>query len=183
MSCLSSLTRVFKIEKRKKKKVLLCGILHLATVLNMEQLPGTCVILTCGLPGSGKSYFCGKLKEFFTAVGLSCGLISFDDFETSKEFWDDASFHLNRQAALAAFNKCLHLSDRLDVIIVDDTMHLKSMRKKITSLTKACRAFNLVLCVQVDLELSEARNSCRSDNSRVSAEVPLFILLLVHWLI
>ena len=42
------------------------------------------VILTCGIPGAGKSYYCKSLESFLANLGFQSTVLCFDDNQVSK---------------------------------------------------------------------------------------------------
>lgn len=47
---------------------------------SMEQLPGVCIMVLCGIPASGKSTFARKLKQFLQQRLAYCVIhVSYDE--------------------------------------------------------------------------------------------------------
>ncbi len=57
------------------------------------------------------------------------------------------------------------------MIIVDDIMHLRSMRRDIYKVTRRYRVPLIVVHVQTELCISLERNSARGDVARIPADV------------
>jgi tRNA uridine 5-carbamoylmethylation protein Kti12 len=80
--------------------------------------------------------------------------ISFDDYEFDKEQWDAQSYKISRERALSAVQ--LALVERRGcagdaVVVVDDTMHLRSMRRQMYAIARDNGFMTLVVWVKVSL--------------------------------
>ena len=86
-------------------------------------------ICVCGIPGSGKTTFSVKLHDFLIS---SCNveLVSFDDIEKSFQVSNSFEPDAWKKARNFVLERLFHQSDNLSVYILDDTFHLKSMRKQ-----------------------------------------------------
>ena len=99
----------------------------------------TTVVLLCGLPGSGKSTLIEKVKGSLPEE-LSLKVVCYDDmWEHVTSFQPDAW----KQNRLVLFDRvATYLKDDthpIDVIVVDDNMFYRSMRKKYHRLCRACK--------------------------------------------
>lgn len=132
------------------------------------------VILFCGIPASGKTWAANWLaKQFSNSV--KCSIVSFDNFERNKDDWNEVSFKESRSYALENVNLIFKENSSIaspiqSVVIIDDIMYLRSMRKKIYTM---CKLYDydsnfLVVYLDVPLSISLERNSSRNQPNRVN---------------
>jgi tRNA uridine 5-carbamoylmethylation protein Kti12 len=97
-------------------------------------------------------------------------LVSFDDFEVVTRDWDEHTFHTSRTHAFSVVKEKLD-DPTVGVLIVDDIMPLRSMRKHLNALAKAASAAYMVVTLMgSSLEELQRRNQTRSDSNRVSTQ-------------
>jgi tRNA uridine 5-carbamoylmethylation protein Kti12 len=129
------------------------------------------LILLCGIPASGKSTLALQLADIY-----SFPVISFDDYETDKTNWDAQSYHETRERALAVFRSHLESIASVGGLVLDDTFHLKSMRRFIYVLCRDQGIELVVIHVATNLETALLRNNDRGETNAVSEQVSLSIL-------
>lgn len=100
------------------------------------------VVCLVGLPASGKSSFAQLLQLELDSANLNPCIINFDEFladavREQHEF-STAAFHQSRRSALGQLRVLLQSSSSR-ALIIDDTMHLKSMRQEVAELCEQCR--------------------------------------------
>lgn len=136
------------------------------------------LIVVCGPPGVGKTTFCSKLKEFMIIKNdnVNVNIISFDDYEISKNEWNGSTFGIGRQKALNKVKTLLqkhnnNVNNVNNVIIVDDIMHLKSMRREVYTITRdySNNASFLIVSLKENMTLETAfsRNASRPKEKQV----------------
>ena len=144
------------------------------------------LLLLSGIPGAGKSTFARNLKEFIKLKSRqsdnikisSVAIVSFDEFDKN----EDISYHMMRGAALGYLKSIIGSNAQssienkssigeyisINVFIVDDLFHLKSMRKEVQSIvTDMNSEINNYYCIlkqifiKTDVELAIQRNTTR----------------------
>jgi len=121
-----------------------------------SHLDASTILCLCGIPGAGKSTLAQHLLR--AASHSSAALVCFDAFQAPAAEWDELTFHVGRAAALQ------HLEQQLEqnqVVVVDDTMHLRSMRREVYALGRARGVPVVVIWLRAPLALALARNSTR----------------------
>ena len=148
--------------------------------------PGTpCVVTLCGLPGSGKTRLARTLRDRMNANGVSnaTAVVRFDDAEREQFFYDDdddramkgvekrpkifdpEGWKRARKACFEALRAALDDDEEKNaMVILDDTMHYKSMRREAYRYAREFRAAFIVVHVDVDEKECWLRNSRRDDD-------------------
>jgi len=149
--------------------------------------PGTpCVVTLCGLPGSGKTRLARTLRDRMNANGMSnnaTAVVRFDDAEREQFFYDDdeddrvkgverrpktfdpEGWKRARKACFEALRAALDDDEEKNaMVILDDTMHYKSMRREAYRYAREFRAAFIVVHVDVDEKECWLRNSRRDDD-------------------
>eukprot|EP00887_Chlorella_sp_A99_P002838 scaffold6.g2838.t1 len=148
-----------------------------------------CLLVLCGLPGSGKTTLAKQLVSTAPAQGdgsLIALHVCFDELgcgQEGEEFSPEA-WRRGRRAALAAVEAALAGSDALApagaenpaagqqtarrrLVIADDTYHLRSMRSECYALARAHGAAFAQLHLRCTPGLAARRNACRPPGARV----------------
>ena len=154
---------------------------------NNTEHPNDCVLCFCGLPGSGKTTVSLELQKLCNLHGIPNARIRFDEYE-KKEYEklddDENTTHLKvmkkkfepeswKRARDACFRAVRDALDDADdgneggasgaLVILDDTMHYKSMRREAYRYAREFRAAFIVVHVDVSEEECWMRNSRRDD--------------------
>ena len=149
----------------------------------------TCLLSFCGLPGAGKTTLAKRLVRYLTEKhpNVLPKLISFDevgeqaglDEEYSPEVWK-----ANRRKAHSLVES--ELKQDLDVdaacqpreswkgeklVIVDDNMHLRSMRRQLYLLARKHRTAFITLYVETPLSVALESNNSREKKNKVPMHV------------
>ncbi|KAK8814398.1 hypothetical protein WA158_008260 [Blastocystis sp. Blastoise] len=155
-----------------------------------------CVITSCGAPASGKSTFFRKLahEAVCQEENVFVYLISFDNIELQQrniiESWEITTWRNSRLIALHMLDdilsdpisfslsipkECLFLSNcqipEKIIILVDDTMHLRSMRKSILFFTKKYSCGYGCISFKGDLNTFIKRNETREQKDYVPPSI------------
>ncbi len=149
-----------------------------------------CVVVLCGVPGSGKTTFASTLiqeydqwrkhseKESSSMTALS-EVVSFDEFITEEEQWDETTFKSSRKAALQQIHSLLHAQSQTmhsieesilpsvpvgRILVVDDLMYLGSMRHEVYKVARDTRVPvpQVVIWVNTDVDIAVSRNATRA---------------------
>ena len=139
--------------------------------------PSPLILLLCGLPGSGKTTLSRQLSKTMRTNGIPTEVLRFDAHEkkayeeskTSKfepESWKNA-----REACFRALRDLMDEDEdeedeeerKRRCVILDDTMHYKSMRREAYRYAREFRAAFVVVHVDVDEKECWERNSRRED--------------------
>ena len=153
---------------------------------NNTEHPNNCVLCFCGLPGSGKTTVSLELQKLCNLHGIPNARIRFDEYEKKeyekldtsentthlkvmKKKFEPESWKRARDACFRAVRDAL--DDAGDdegaaqgaLVILDDTMHYKSMRREAYRYAREFRAAFIVVHVDVSEEECWMRNSRRDD--------------------
>jgi tRNA uridine 5-carbamoylmethylation protein Kti12 len=133
----------------------------------------TSICLLMGLPASGKSTLARSLQATASlADGMHVVHIEFDDvYEEMSKGGDSFSPVLWHQAREACYERIRHLalspSHMRQLILVDDNMHLRSMRRRCFRIARDCQAAFMIIHFRASLSMSLARNSERISCNKV----------------
>lgn len=137
---------------------------------------GAAVVL-CGLPGAGKSVLARGLEAAAEAAGVTCTRVSFDEVcdtvlngGESPEGFDPVAWRRDRAAALSLVDAALRQpeGERGErVVIVDDNMFYRSMRRVIFRMCRENRCAFVTIHVRVSAEVAAGRNRAREGCERV----------------
>ena len=156
-----------------------------------------CMLVLCGIPGSGKTTIAAALAAAAEASGTSVTSINFDthpaerlsftdpveDFNPEKWKADRAaSLHAVSQALLSSTNTlekssdaattaATNISNGKHLVIVDDTMHYRSMRAECWHIARTTGAAYLYSHIKCPLEIALERNNNRPPGQRVPEHV------------
>uniref|UniRef100_A0A7S3DG17 Uncharacterized protein n=1 Tax=Palpitomonas bilix TaxID=652834 RepID=A0A7S3DG17_9EUKA len=128
------------------------------------------ILLLCGLPGAGKSTAGLHADDVIKSVGAESKLISFDGIESQikrEQLKDPAVFDVQvwneaRRIAKEQVRSCCNANHAQDlVLIVDDNMHYRSMRREYYRLARDYGCPFLLIYVHSDPEVAWERNSAR----------------------
>ena len=126
-------------------------------------------LVMMGLPASGKTSTCAELVRLAGAVdgdidiAIDVQVVSFDDlFEMARPSAPDsvAAWHASRRNALDALTRALQrerIPGRRRVVVVDDTMVLRSMRRRVHRIAADAGAAYACAYVRVPFEAAAAR--------------------------
>jgi tRNA uridine 5-carbamoylmethylation protein Kti12 len=122
-------------------------------------------VLLIGIPGAGKSYFASRLAQHFSAGQV----ISFDAYVDEECDWNENTFKQYRELALHDINQIFTEKNRSKdfdtVLIIDDNMYLKSMRREVYVMARDNNT--KLLCIWID---SSLENSIRRNNERTGKD-------------
>lgn len=134
----------------------------------------TLLLVLCGLPAAGKSHLARLLQQSAAALdsAVKVEVVSFDAFlpPSEPDAFDVSAWHRSRKAAFQAVEVLLHEEVRENrVVVVDDNMQYKSMRKKCVQLAQQATLPTSVCVVYVHVDVDEAvrRNGQRGEEERV----------------
>lgn len=117
------------------------------------------IILLCGLPACGKTTLCTSLNQIWRKnKALNVRIISIDTFYKKSTF-DPSDWHAAREDAYRTTAKVLETDG---IVIVDDTMFYRSMRRKYFSLAVEYHAAFRIVRVSCSFETCMERNKERS---------------------
>jgi len=136
-----------------------------------------CILLLSGVPGAGKSHFAHEFKTRVASdVYISTvKVLSFDEFEVSQDNWTrggngpENSYQTGKARAWSALRSELMVFNTsasrgvglcVEVVVVDDTMHLKSMRKNIQHLIDELNSYDVSASVEPGTEQWLRRPYC-----------------------
>lgn len=157
----------------------------------------SCMLVLCGIPGSGKSTVAAALATAAEASGTLVTLVDFDKQAGSLiEEFDPEKWKNDRATSLEAVYQALDslkrnisnsdvaiatttsssTNDRTiqtsnHLLIVDDTMHYRSMRAECWRIARATGAAYLHAHIKCPLETALERNQQRPPGQRVPEEV------------
>jgi tRNA uridine 5-carbamoylmethylation protein Kti12 len=141
------------------------------------------LIVLCGLPGAGKSSFARALQTStvgnFPPPNSTLHHVCFDelyaDTSNAAASFDRNAWHESRRVAFDKTTELLQLpiaTSSHQIIVVDDNMHLRSMRKPFMQLARKCillSAFALIVVpsihmfsIQIILVISLHTSMCHS---------------------
>ena len=132
------------------------------------KMIGKCVILLCGCPGSGKSKFMRMMVSSFNSIGIKSKSISYDEESLDRSVWNGTSYKLSRNRGISALQRALKSNNsNAKLIIVDDTMHLRSMRREVYVTAREEGHSIICIHVSINIELALSRNDQRPESTRV----------------
>ena len=168
-----------------------------AEAVKVKVKAKVCVLLLCGLPGAGKSTLARKLKHFVelltpsTRRSAQVSVVCFDDVgdqvakrECGKDEYEPAVWKSGRIEALSKLESELCTStstlaaeqkenekESKQLVIVDDNMQLRSMRREVYILARKYRTDFVILHLAVSLPEALKRNAGREREGRVPEHV------------
>jgi len=146
------------------------------------------VVVVCGIPGAGKTTACEALRQHLlagsspTTTGrgdeadparrVDVTHVCFDAFvapppDAEAEGFSPEAWERARKDALGAIARALDRSPQTctagfgRVVLVDDTMHYRSMRREVQRIAGRCEAAYLQVFVDAPLDVALARNAQR----------------------
>lgn len=133
------------------------------------------LVILCGLPAAGKSTLTSRICEKLSST-FGFRTVCFDDSleqlvsasvegAFSSEVWHESRARSYQQVHEALLSK--PTAERREVIVVDDNMHYRSMRKPLLRLALDARAAVLVVHVWAPVSVCIARNATRTGSARV----------------
>jgi len=132
-----------------------------------------CVVLLCGLPGSGKTYISTVLSSIISKSDVDVSIIRSDDIEHSlaadlahgdgggaydPQIWKDAQ-HKTMDTLVTSM--MTNHTERHHIYIIDDNMAYRSMRKRYVRLARNLSIGICCIYVKVDVDLCILRNRSR----------------------
>ena len=132
-----------------------------------------CLLLVCGLPGSGKTSFCRALVAQ-GGLGAKWVHVCYDEVEQGLRFdqskFDPDTWQQARMKVVSDVRQLLEASSASEhgmVIVLDDNMYYRSMRKRWYHLCRECSCAYRQLFLQASEEVCIQRNEQRDARSRV----------------
>jgi len=161
---------------------------------NVERSARTCLLALCGLPGAGKTTLSRRMVRHLTENHSKVlpKLISFDEVgeeaglgeEYSPEVWK-----ANRRKAHSLVESELKQDpddarqvgrEKKKLVIVDDNMHLRSMRRQMYLLARKHRTAFVILYLEIPLSVALESNDTRRDlaegSSKKNSVVPARVI-------
>ena len=163
----------------------------------MSDATTTAAVVVMGLPGSGKTGTCASLVTLARSLkgeidadadaqvvsNIEVDIVSFDDVAASLGVKGVEGWHAAREEAYAqiaarldaARTRCEcssannEQSERRAIVLVDDTMVYRSMRKRVHALAVGAGAAYACVYVEIPIEEATARDASRPSPSRVGA--------------
>ena len=145
------------------------------------------VLVLCGLAGAGKTtlatWLADKAAREHEDLRVRVSRISFDEIEVRPwgEAYDPETWKRSRAEALARvetealpFNPAVPGERKL--VLVDDNMHLRSMRRQIFQIARKHRTDFAILHLRLPLREASARNEARGE----ARAVPEAVLAKMH---
>lgn len=133
------------------------------------------VAIVCGTPGSGKTYFCEQLKDRLSSLkseATFCHIFSYDAHEIRKDLWNERTFKDSRFRAQKEVERVIDGLLQLgrhskSLVLIDDIMYLRSMRKQIFILAKRKSIVMSILWLNAPLDTCLQQNAKRQQNEFV----------------
>lgn len=156
------------------------------------------VVSLIGVPASGKTSFGKKLMQWSTSEKIDFGVvhISFDDtMQIDYQTLNDGDYRKSRMRVLIELEKLLEslkehgeitesvqlkITSNLksqNLIIIDDTMHYRSMRRQIRALCRRVECEYFQIFFDLPLSLAIARNAARANQVPESVVKKLFEIM------
>ena len=132
-----------------------------------------CCALFCGIPGSGKSTLARRLEAHLQGLpAVTPARVCFDEDYQPEGFgepgsgeYDPAAWKEGRERALSRLDRELGSAPdgtgTRKLVIADDNMHLRSMRREVYLLAREHRADLVILYLDVGLDVALERNASR----------------------
>jgi len=107
-------------------------------------------------------------------------LVSFDDFELPKREWNESSFKRGRESSLNAAKKAMDSTNDCEsaVLVVDDVMHLRSMRREVYVAARDREYMMVVLYLSIPLDVARQRNANRALSKIDDGSMGEFLFLI-----
>ncbi|KAL1499903.1 hypothetical protein AB1Y20_012586 [Prymnesium parvum] len=152
------------------------------------------LVLLCGLPAAGKSslaaWVVAHARELARRLrrGVTVRHVSFDavmaavEAEAGAAEFDPALWHEARERVRRARTaRWGRGAPRLEVVLLDDNMHYRSMRRAYYQLARRAALGLCTVCVPVDVELAVARDAARPAAARVGGATIRMMAAALEW--
>ena len=129
------------------------------------------VILVCGLPGSGKSYFASRLAEKIHAQYVNSDQLRKELF--SKRTYSKSEKAKIYEILLNKMEEAIHLNTNL---VLDATFHLKATRKPFISKGKGSLVF-----IEIQANVDVIQERLKEDRLFSEADLRIYQMIKEQW--